>query len=119
MSPTTAAHGEDIVVPERVIVAPAVGVFEPATPAGNGNGNGAGAGVPNGSVDGNASAAAGGAGEGSEAPVVREGEVVGVIVTSGRELPVRSAFTGRLMGLLAHSGERVREGQPVAWLRVH
>ena len=24
---------------------------------------------------------------------------------------------GKLMGLLAHAGERVREGQPVAWLR--
>jgi len=23
-----------------------------------------------------------------------------------------------LMGLLAHAGERVREGQPVAWLRL-
>ena len=28
-----------------------------------------------------------------------------------------SRFTGFLMGMLVHSGERVREGQPIAWLR--
>jgi biotin carboxyl carrier protein len=30
---------------------------------------------------------------------------------------VRSAFAGWMMGLMVHDGERVREGQPVAWLR--
>ena len=30
---------------------------------------------------------------------------------------MRSAFRGFLMGMLAVEGERVREGQPVAWLR--
>ena len=31
---------------------------------------------------------------------------------------VRSPFTGRLVGMLVSAGERMREGQPVAWLRV-
>jgi biotin carboxyl carrier protein len=42
---------------------------------------------------------------------------VGVVHSSGEEVPVCSAFSGFFMGLLAHPGERVREGQPVAWLR--
>ncbi|MGQ0519890.1 MAG: hypothetical protein ACT4PX_01905 [Actinomycetota bacterium] len=84
------AQGEELGgVPERVILAPAVGVFRPV--------------------------------EDDEAPegtVVTAGQVVGVVEASGRKLPVRSAFTGLLVGMMAHPGERVREGQPVAWLRV-
>ncbi len=41
------------------------------------------------------------------------GTVIGRI--GGQE--VRSPFAGRLMGMLAVSGERLRTGQPVAWLR--
>jgi len=41
------------------------------------------------------------------------GEVVGLV--SGTE--VRSPFAGELMGVLAHPGERVQPGQPIAWLR--
>lgn len=76
-------------VPERLVVAPCRGVFEPAPPA---------------HVT-------------TEGEVVLEGQSVGVIHASGEEVPVRSAFSGFFMGLLAHPGERVREGQPVAWLR--
>jgi biotin carboxyl carrier protein len=47
-----------------------------------------------------------------------EGDVVGVVEGPGTEEPIRSPFEGTLMGMLAHSGERLREGQPVAWLRV-
>lgn len=83
-------HGEQLVVPERVILAPAVGVFQPSM-------------VEADSVEGNR---------------VTEGEVVGVVEARGTAHPVRSAFTGLLVGLLAHPGERVRKGQPVAWLRV-
>ncbi len=54
----------------------------------------------------------------AEGQLVTEGQIVGVVKSSGTSLPVRSAFTGFLMGMLAHPGERVREGQPVAWLRV-
>ena len=86
-------HGEELRVPERVILAPALGVFEPTDPEG-------------------------GTVTEAEGQLVTEGQVVGVVKASGEALPVRSAFTGFLMGMLAHSGERVREGQPVAWLRV-
>ena len=41
------------------------------------------------------------------------GDLLGLV--SGTE--VRSPFAGHLMGLLAHPGERVQAGQPVAWLR--
>ena len=86
----TAVQGEHLGVPERVILAPAVGVFRP--------------------VDGEAHPA-----EGRDVTV---GDIVGVVEAGGRQLPVRSAFTGRLVAMMAHPGERVREGQPVAWLRV-
>ena len=82
------AQGEQLGVPERVILAPAVGVFRPVDDAGR------------------------------EGRRVTAGDVVGVVEVRGHELPVRSAFTGLLVGMMAHPGERVREGQPVAWLRV-
>jgi biotin carboxyl carrier protein len=82
-------HGEVLTVPERVIVAPAPGTFRPAEPL-----------------------------EGQvEAPVTEE-QVIGFVEGKGHSTPVRSPFGGLLMGLLAHAGERVREGQPVAWLRL-
>lgn len=81
-------HGETLAVPERVIVAPAPGTFRPVEP---------------GDVD-------------AEVPVVAE-QVIGFVEGKGHSTPVRSPFGGKLMGLLAHAGERVREGQPVAWLR--
>ena len=88
MTATVLTQGEQLGVPERVILAPAVGVFHPVD-------------VEN-AVEGE----------------VVEGQVVGVVEVGDRRLPVRSAFTGRLVGMMAHPGERVREGQPVAWLRV-
>jgi biotin carboxyl carrier protein len=81
-------HGETLAVPERVIVAPAPGTFRPVEP-------------------------------GAISPDVHvaEEQVIGFVEGKGHSTPVRSPFGGRLMGLLAHAGERVREGQPVAWLR--
>jgi biotin carboxyl carrier protein len=79
-------HGERLLVPERVIVAPSVGIFRPV-----------------------------GLGDGTE---VRSGQTVGMVEGPGTSTPVSSPFAGRLVGMLAHPGERVREGQPVAWLRV-
>jgi multidrug efflux pump subunit AcrA (membrane-fusion protein) len=84
------ADGELLRVPERVIVAPRLGVFQPLEP---------------GTVT-------------SEGELVAEGDAVGVLHVSGEEVAVRSPFAGFLMGMLAHAGERVREGQPIAWLRV-
>ena len=49
---------------------------------------------------------------------VAEEQVIGFVDGAGHSTPVRSPFRGFLMGLLAHAGERVREGQPVAWLRI-
>jgi multidrug efflux pump subunit AcrA (membrane-fusion protein) len=52
-----------------------------------------------------------------EGDVLDEEQVIGFVETAGHSTPVRSPFRGFLVGLLAHAGERVREGQPVAWLR--
>lgn len=78
-------HGELLDVPERMIVAPSVGVFRPHVAHGN---------------------------------VVDAGEEIGVVEGPGTSMPIRSPFRGMLIGMLAHPGERLREGQPVAWLRV-
>jgi biotin carboxyl carrier protein len=88
---TTVTHnaGESLAVLERVIVAPSVGVFQPLAPEA----------------------------ETPEGEMVSEGQAVGTLVISGKSTPVRSPFTGFLMGMLARPGERVRAGQPVAWLR--
>jgi biotin carboxyl carrier protein len=48
---------------------------------------------------------------------IAEEQVIGFVESHNRSTPVRSPFRGVLMGTLAHAGERVREGQPVAWLR--
>jgi biotin carboxyl carrier protein len=53
-----------------------------------------------------------------EGAAVSAGEIVGVVEGPGTREPVRSAFTGVVIGVLAHSGERLRAGQPVAWMRV-
>jgi biotin carboxyl carrier protein len=53
-----------------------------------------------------------------EGATVNAGEIVGVVEGPGTREPVRSAFTGVVIGFLAFSGERMREGQPVAWIRV-
>ena len=80
--------GEDLMVLERVIVAPTVGVFTPAPQGAN-----------------------------FEGTVVEVGQAVGTVETSGSATPVCSPFRGYLMGMMARPGERVREGQPIAWLR--
>ena len=82
----TEHSGERVQVPERMVVAPAVGVFRPVD------------------VE-----------EGTE---IQIGAVLGIVHGPGTEYPVCSPFGGTLMGMLAHNGERLREGQPVAWLRV-
>ena len=78
--------GETLTVPERMIVAPGVGIFRPHAVA-----------------------------EGHE---LQAGDEIGVVEGPGTSCPVLSPFGGTLMGMLAHSGERLRSGQPIAWLRV-
>ena len=80
-------HGEGLLVPERMIVAPTVGVFQPVD-------------LPDDSD-------------------VTTGQTIGMLEGPGTSIPVASPFAGRLVGVLARPGERLREGQPVAWLRVH
>ncbi len=82
--------GEDLAVLERVVVAPSRGVFSPLGPE---------------TVT-------------AEGELVRAGQAIGTIESSGATVSVLSPFTGFLMGMLADAGERMREGEPVAWLRV-
>ena len=81
--------GEHPGVLERLIVAPANGTFVPHPPE---------------TVT-------------TEGEIVYRGQVIGTVTSSGDAHAVQSNFTGFLMGVLAAPSQRVREGQPVAWLR--
>jgi biotin carboxyl carrier protein len=81
---------EDLRVPERLIAAPVAGTFTLLPPD-----------VVT-----------------SEGEIVRSGQELGVIERNAGTVPVVSPHTGFLMGLLALPGERVRDGQPLAWVRV-
>lgn len=48
--------------------------------------------------------------------VVAQGDPIGVLFRSDEKRAVVTPFAGLLMGLLVLPGERVRAGQPVAWL---
>jgi len=82
--------GETLGVPERVIVAPAVGVFRP---------------LGDEDID-------------LSETLIAPGQAIGVVEGPGASTPVRSPFAGAIVGMLARAGERVREGQPIAWLRL-
>jgi biotin carboxyl carrier protein len=88
-APTTTFAGERLSVPEKVVIAPCLGQFRAVEPE-----------VVT-----------------AEGEVLDAGQVVGYIDNQGQSVPVRSRFAGWMMGLLVHDGERVREGQPIAWLR--
>ncbi len=94
MLPSAVSSGEVLSVAERVIIAPVSGRFRP---------------VPKTTSE--------PVRHTTSEPVLEE-QVIGFIDGSGHSTPVLSAFTGSLIGMLAHAGERVREGQPVAWLRM-
>lgn len=47
---------------------------------------------------------------------VRAGQVVGTIDCLTQQVLVVCPFAGTLMGMMADSGERVRPGQPLAWV---
>jgi biotin carboxyl carrier protein len=82
--------GETLSVTERIIVAPAVGVFH--------------------RLDGE--------GRTEDGDLIDRGHVVGNVQSLGTSTPVRSPFEGLLVAMLALDGERVRPGQPVAWVRL-
>jgi biotin carboxyl carrier protein len=90
MTPDHTALAEDLCVPERLIAAPAAGIFNLLAPEAL-TGDGA---------------------------TVEMGQSVGAIERNAGSVPVVSPHTGFLMGLLALPGERVRDGQPLAWVRV-
>jgi biotin carboxyl carrier protein len=48
---------------------------------------------------------------------VTEGQLLGEVVRSDTRLAVRAHTPGRFMGHLAERGQRVRDGQPLAWIR--
>ncbi|HEX2564542.1 MAG TPA: biotin/lipoyl-containing protein [Acidimicrobiales bacterium] len=81
---------EDLDVLERLIAAPAAGVFRAAGPE-----------VVT-----------------AEGEIVYSGQQMGTIEVTDGTVPVTSPHTGFLMGLLALPGERVRADQPLAWVRV-
>jgi len=86
-------QGEHLYVSERVVVSPAAGIFEPTAAL---------------------------AALGLDAAPLASGDrpvAVGELIGEVGGEPVRSAFAGSLVGLLAHAGERVTRGQPLAWLR--
>lgn len=87
--------GEDLRVPVCLLVAPHAGIFHQATGA-TASPNPRPADVPD---------------------VVDQGHIIGDVVNLQRATTVSSPTSGLLMGLLAAPGERVRPGQPLAWLR--
>ena len=103
-SAAAAAHqGEHLYTSERVVVSPAPGVFEPD--------------VNLAALESTALAeatAAPGSGQGAEpGSLVAVGDRVGTVGPT----EVRTPFDGILARWLAVRGERVVEGQPVAWIR--
>ena len=86
-------QGEHLYAAERVVVSPAAGVFQPdgSCPAPGPGGLPAGDGVQ-----------------------VAVGDQLGAVGAAA----VRTPFAGTVVGFLAHPGERVMAGQPLAWLRV-
>jgi [acyl-carrier-protein] S-malonyltransferase len=88
-----APTGERFEMTERLVVSPAVGLFEPAA-------------ALRGYLPGNE-------GRPGDPVTIEVGGLVGLV--GGTE--IRSAFAGTLQGVLVLKGERVSRGQPVAWLR--
>jgi biotin carboxyl carrier protein len=54
-----------------------------------------------------------------EGSPVEKGQLIGVLRGPGTSVPVMSPFDGLLMDVFAESGQRLREGERVAWLRKH
>ncbi len=132
------SQGEGLTISERVVVAPAGGVFQPRDDLamripGPGSTlprhhNPANTPMPVGnapSLSRNASSTSSmGDTSSQQPPGPSHADCPGTEIQVGEELgavsgvPVRTPFEGRLIGFLAHPGERVVSGQPIAWLRV-
>jgi [acyl-carrier-protein] S-malonyltransferase len=103
-----AHQGERLYVSERLVISPCAGIFQlapgPVPP------DRLSSYTPGQSADGPTTTKSGPLPSGTPVEI---GDLVGLV--SGTE--VRSPFAGELMGVLAHPGERVQAGQPIAWLR--
>jgi len=95
----TAHQGEHLYTSERVVISSAAGTFTP-TPGLRAPGPGA-------------MSLAGAEGGGGNS-LVAVGDLLGTVGAT----EVRTPFAGVVVGFLAHPGERVAAGEPVAWLRV-
>jgi len=84
---------------ERVVVSPSSGIFSPEASL-----QAPGAGLLPGTDVGS-----------DQSSAIDVGALVGRVGIS----EVRTPFAGQVIGWLAADGERVQEGQPLAWLRVH
>ncbi|MGH9108629.1 MAG: ACP S-malonyltransferase [Acidimicrobiales bacterium] len=120
-------QGEHLYMSERVVVSPCSGIFVPeeslAAP-GTGLLSGTGGAGAASRVRGAGPGAAGGAGPGTApagggGPGSAPGATVGIGDLVGRVgvIEVRTPFAGQVVRWLSVSGERVQEGQPLAWLR--
>lgn len=89
-TPVDLPTGETLSIPERLIVAPSSGLFR--------------------RLDDRPRSKHGYA--------VNEGDTIGEVQSLGAYTPIRSPFAGFLIEVLAVEGERVRPGQPVAWMRI-
>jgi biotin carboxyl carrier protein len=89
-APEVRPVGETLSVPVRIVVAPTVGIFHRLDGAGQMNGG----------------------------DMINRGDVIGTVQSLGASTPVHSPFVGLLVEILAFEGERVRRGQPVAWVTV-
>lgn len=89
-SPGNLSIGEILSIAERLIVAPSSGVFRSLADRRRSN-------------DGYA---------------INPGDMIGEVRSLGVSTPIRSPFAGFLIEVLAIEGERVRPGQPVAWMRI-
>ena len=88
-APLQAPTGETLSVSERLIVAPSTGVFRPLAGQAQTPGR-----------------------------AIEPGDVIGEVRSLGVCTAIRSPFAGVLVDVLAVEGQRLRPGQPVAWLRV-
>lgn len=83
--------GEVVPLQEKLIVSPCPGRFHAGIKPGSSNGE-----------------------------FILEGQEIGRVLSSDREqVPVKSAFSGWIMGYLVPEGSPVRDAEPVAWLRPH
>jgi [acyl-carrier-protein] S-malonyltransferase len=103
--PDISSHqGEHLFSSERVVVSPGAGVFTPDSRLE----------APHPGRQGTLAPETGSAAVDRSSNPVEVGDLIGTVGS----LEVRTPFAGLLVAFIAHPGERVVKGQPVAWLHV-